>query len=549
MPAQAWKPWYLWIGCALTLYLFFSLIYLHLPGLEYDELLFVNAALGNVDGTFVDWHPKVLGKRIPLMLMTYIGAPKAFLYAPIFKLFGTSPTTARLPVVLVGLITLLVTYAFVQRLLGRYAAISTLLLLASDPTFIFSNKLDWGPVALMLLLQVSSLYVVCRWIDEGRPRWLLAGSFLLGLGLYNKVVFIWYVTALTLALLLCFGARVRQLMTLRRLLLAVGVFVLGCLPLIAFNIKVPMATFQRRKAINQDWSSSLKDRYRLFLTTLDGSAAYDVVNHAGVAERIDPARIRQDGIPARFVNAMERLPRIRGTLIPFALILAMLVIVVSRFLRRLEQKREILFLLLQFGTMAVLICVTQAANGPHHTIAVYPFPHALIGFALYQLSRLGNLKTAVRSVIILLGVSPLILTQLIVDARYVESFVVGGGVGAWSDAIYELAAFAKQHPDKSYLLMDWGFSTQLLLLSDGRLKKEEAFVPLMFLPAGEKITRMKQFLSAKGSVLVFHAPPFETFPALEAFKSALALYGTESLPVRTFYQRDGRPIYIVYQVD
>jgi 4-amino-4-deoxy-L-arabinose transferase-like glycosyltransferase len=144
------KPRHFWIGSAVALHLFFSLVYLDLPGLQYDELLFVNAAMGNVDGTFVAWQVQILGKKLPIMLMEYIGALKALLYAPIFKLFGMSPATVCLPVILIGLITLLVTYAFVQRIFGRWVAVITLLLLATDPTFIFSNKLDWGPVSLMI---------------------------------------------------------------------------------------------------------------------------------------------------------------------------------------------------------------------------------------------------------------------------------------------------------------------------------------------------------------------------------------------------------------
>ncbi len=541
------KPFHFWICAALAIYLFFSLVYLNLPGLEYDETLFVNAALGNVDGTFVDWHPIVLGKHIPLMLMSYIGALKAFLYSPIFALFGTSPATARFPVVVAGLITLLVTYALVRRLLGRNVAVLTLLLLAADPTFIFANKLDWGPVSLMLLLQASSLYFIWRWMEEGRSKWLLIGSLLLGLGLYNKVIFIWYVAALPPALLLCFSGRVKRLLTPGRLMLALGTFLLGCLPLIAFNIAVPMATFNHRAAMTQDWSSSIKYRYRLFRTTLDGSAIYDVVNHASVAEGVDAKALR-DHARARFATAMARLPRIEGSLMPVGLVLSLLLIIVLLLLKRLERKAEVIFILLLFGFMVIFISVTQEATGPHHTIAAYPFPHVLIGLALCRLSRLGNQGNLVRGLVAVLGASPLLFTQLVIDAHYVESFVVKGGVGAWSDAIYQLAAFAKQHPDETFLLMDWGFSTQLLLLSDGKIKKEEAFVPMMYLPAEEKVSRLKPLLADVNSFFVFHAPPVESFPLFDAFRLALDRYGVEAQPIRTFYQRDGRPIYLVYRV-
>jgi len=545
------KPRHFWIGSAVALYLFFSLIYLDLPGLQYDELLFVNAALGNVDGTFVAWQVQLLGKKLPLMLMEYIGALKALLYAPIFTLFGMSPTTVRLPVVLVGLITLLVTYALVQRIFGRWVAVLTLLLLATDPTFIFANKLDWGPVSLLLLLEVSSLYFLWRWITGGEPYSLVLAGFLLGLGLYNKVIFIWYIAAALVALLLCFHERVRRSLTPGRLFLAVSAFLLGCLPLIAFNIALPMGTFMHQKVVARDWSASLTYRYRLFRTTLEGSAVYDVVNHASVGEGADLVKVRPGNTLDLLISGLGRLP-IKATLMPYALVLALVLILVLHLLKQLEHNREILFFLLQFALIAIFICLAAEATGPHHTIAVYPIPHILVAVALFQLprlgARLGGAKLVAGSLIAVLGVSLLALTQLSIDARYVRSFIVQGGFGSWSDAIYQLNTFAKQHPDKTYLLMDWGFSTPLLLLSEGRIKKEEVYVHLRDFSSEEKIARMKPFLTVGDSFFVFHPPPFESDPIFEAFKRALDRYGLEGIPVKTFYQRDGRPIYLVWQV-
>ncbi len=542
------KPRHLWIGIPLAFYLAFSLPYLDLPGLQYDELLFANAALGNVDGSFVEWQIRVLGRKVPLMLMEYIGALKAALYAPIFALFGLSPTTVRLPVILIGLATLLLTFALVRRLLGRSVALITLALLALDPTFIFANRLDWGPVALMLLLEVSSLYFLARWITGGEPRFLMIAGFLLGLGLYNKVIFIWYIAAFSVSLWLCFREHMGQLLNPRRLLLAAGAFLMGCLPLIAFNIASSKATFRYHELITQDWPSSLKYRYRLFRTTLDGSAVYDVVNRARVAETPDSSKIEPRNIFNRFIIGMGNLPLIEGTLLPPALVSALSVILVLFLLKRLEQKRQVFFFLLQFAFITVFICLTQEAIGPHHAIAIYPFPHVLIGLALWQVSRLCCARIVTRSLVSILCLSPLILTELTADARYVESFIIRGGVGGWSDAIYELAEFAKRHPDKTFLLMDWGFKNQLLLLSDGFVKKEEAFVPLVDLPVDDKILRLKPILTVEDAFFVFHAPPSESFPIFEAFRSALERYGLEGIPVRTFYQRDGRPIYLVYQV-
>jgi hypothetical protein len=60
-----------------------SMLRLSRPGCQYDELLFGNAALGVVDPhSFL--HRTVVG--VPVLLMPYIGALKAYLYYPIFKI-------------------------------------------------------------------------------------------------------------------------------------------------------------------------------------------------------------------------------------------------------------------------------------------------------------------------------------------------------------------------------------------------------------------------------------------------------------------------------
>ncbi len=128
------------VSASFGLYFLFSLIQLELPGLEYDEVLFANAAMGNVDGSFVEWEFRIGGQHLPIMLMTYIGALKAYLYAPIFALFGSSVASARVPVIIVGLITLTFTYKLVGAMIGREIALLSLVLLATDPTFIFATS-------------------------------------------------------------------------------------------------------------------------------------------------------------------------------------------------------------------------------------------------------------------------------------------------------------------------------------------------------------------------------------------------------------------------
>ena len=74
------------IALSTALFLLANGVGLSDPGLQYDELLFVNAALGDTHPYHGFIYNEALG--IPTMLMAYIGALKAWLYAPIFSIFG-----------------------------------------------------------------------------------------------------------------------------------------------------------------------------------------------------------------------------------------------------------------------------------------------------------------------------------------------------------------------------------------------------------------------------------------------------------------------------
>jgi hypothetical protein len=57
---------------------------INLPGLYMDEVDFVNAARGAPDNTMIHMR---LG-RVPLFIMPYLGALKAWLYVPVFRFFA-----------------------------------------------------------------------------------------------------------------------------------------------------------------------------------------------------------------------------------------------------------------------------------------------------------------------------------------------------------------------------------------------------------------------------------------------------------------------------
>src|SRR5213592_4128720 len=134
---------------AVCVFVFLAAYRIELPGLYYDEVNFVNAALGAPDNTFIYIR---LG-RLPFLIFPYMGALKGWGYAPVFRLFGVSALTIRLPAILLGAATLLIFYQLMRAKLGAVWATIALWIMAVDPANVFPSRLDWGPTVLTHLFK------------------------------------------------------------------------------------------------------------------------------------------------------------------------------------------------------------------------------------------------------------------------------------------------------------------------------------------------------------------------------------------------------------
>jgi len=136
----------------------------------------------------------VFKHKIPMLLISYLGALKAWVYAPILAIWEPSVWSVRVPVLLAGAVTLFLFWMLLERTVSRRAALAGTALLAFDTTFLLTTCFDWGPVALQHLLAVSAALLLVRFHTTGSRRMLGAAFFLLGLALWDKALFGWTLT-------------------------------------------------------------------------------------------------------------------------------------------------------------------------------------------------------------------------------------------------------------------------------------------------------------------------------------------------------------------
>src|SRR5258708_4284976 len=148
-------------------------------GIQEDEAIF---AIGL-------FQPDMAVARFTMM-MSYVGALKSWIYAPLLYLFKPTSYLIRIPVLLIGADTIYLLYEFVRRTCGRRAAFLASVLLATDTTFLLMTCFDWGPAAIQHLLLVSGALLFWRFVDERRSGYLYASSFLFGVAVGGKRVVI-----------------------------------------------------------------------------------------------------------------------------------------------------------------------------------------------------------------------------------------------------------------------------------------------------------------------------------------------------------------------
>ncbi len=480
-------------------FLLAGLAYLTLIGIENDEALFAGAFLKPYGEAYTVW---IGHSRIPLMVMSYIGTLKAWLYRPLMRLFGTSPTVLRVPMLLAGAASVWLFFRFLKRVAGVRAAIIGCTLLAVDSTYLLTVCFDWGPVALQHLLLVAGLLLLARFYQLRSLPALFWGFCLLGLGMWDKALAVWMLSGMGVAAAVVFPGRLRALASRRRLTVAALGFLLGVLPLLIFNLENGWATFAGN--VGRDFSD-IPGRAHILIETAKGDGLFSwMFDEQWQTPSPHPPKGVVQQTTAR-ISSFSGHPR-RHCLY-YAFLLALLLTPLARG----DALRAILFALIAMAVAWVQMATgAQTGGSIHHTILLWPFPQMVVAVsfaaASRRLSRAGI--PALAAVTIVMTVSGVLVAN--------EYFYVGysyGGAPVWSDAIYPLSDFLKGTGSGNVYCVDWGMLDSLRYLNHGKLKLAVGSDPMSKtqLGPGDREAALR-IVNDTGAVFVAHTKEFENFP-------------------------------------
>ena len=507
---------------------------IHLPGLYYDEVLFVNAARGGPQDYFIFAR---FG-HLPIMVMPYLGALKAWLYYPVFAALGVSPLTIRLPIILVAATTILVYYFFIRKIMGRRWACAVAWFMALSPAFLFTSRLDWGPVVLMQFFKAVILFLWFAYLEKP-ALWKLMGIGVCGLlGFFDKFNFIWLVLAFSGGVLLVYPEKIQSVwysLSPRLRFLAAIVSLTAALAvafLVTPLVQLPVLADSGRR-ISENWNG--------ILTTLSGTAVAEFIFGSSKGFlRFEPWGTI---LPAMLAGVACLLPRNSAP-------------------NFLANRKAGWFCITAMFLVSMQIAFTPQAGGPHHYVMLFPFPLLALAFCSRAIAEhLDNrhyLSTARAFIVIIAGSALLLAFANATNTFiYLKHFKTSADYNPrWSPAIYKLAKFIGKKGDgvNKIVCVDWGIANQLEAISLTAIgqKIEDCWAFFNNLPESTNpnySNDLAHVFSAGHNLAICFAQSRETFPATRSH--FLARINSQLFHARlltTINARDHEEIYEIYEI-
>jgi hypothetical protein len=533
----------LWCPAAVLPLLFFGqgLAFLPLVGIQADEVYFVPAMYGRPTG--ISYHADFLGRQIPLMLLSYLGALKCWIYAPILSRIRPSYWTIRLPVLLMGAVSIWLFVWLLEKVHNRQAAWVGGLLLATDTMYLLTSCFDWGPVALQHLLSLAGIALLWKFWSSG-DRWALFwGFFWFGVAFWDKALFIWLFSGLLIATLVIFPRELWSRCTPRNLGLAAAGLLVGALPLVVYNLT---SNFNTLRSNSTFAPAQIPSRFEALRLTWDGQILWDYMAHAPWA-----GGYFRDADTDLF-DVSDQVQYVAGVRYHYynALVPAFcLALILLPFLWRTRARKPMLFCLIATAVAWIQMAVTKGAGeGAHHTVLLWPLPHWFLAVAFVEAAAWRRLQWKHAGAILLAALlSFLAVDNLLLTNEYYYQFAAYGAVGNWDDAIFALSEKAGHIQAPRLAVADWGIINQLMVLHRNRLPLYLADSSFLA-PGGGKYDREFFMRHLTEDVWIGHTRSFQAQPGLS--QKILQLAGDAGFQKRVIevvWDRNGRPVFEIYR--
>lgn len=476
--------------------------------------------------------------QIPIMLMSYLGALKAWIYSPIFAVFGPGVRSIREPMLVAGAASIWLFFLLLRRIACDRTALIGCTILAADSIYLLTTVYDWGPVALQHLLLLGGVYLLVRFYQTMSRVSLAGGAFLLGLVMWDKALAIWMLSGIFIAAMLTFPRRILAVTGKKSLLTFGAFFAFGALPLLIYNLDNRFATFLGN--VQRD-PAGLAGKARFLVASAEGHGLFGWMTFEDWQTK-NPHQ-PETSLARTSARISELAGQPRHNLLLYAFLLALVLAPFGGW----YTVRLVLFSLIALAVAWFQMAINANTGGSiHHTVLLWPLPQFTVAVVFGAVSR--RLGRAGAPVLAVAGVAMVLSGMLVINEYYTVALRNGGGQ-AWTDGINNLSEYLKKVPAKNVLCMDWGMLDQLRVLHKGRIPVGMA-IDQVGKPQMDEQDRaiVDKMIADPENIFLAHTKDFEFFPG---HSTKMIEYAHQSGFERDLLQvvRDnyGRDVYEVYR--
>jgi len=515
------KPWKarLFLLAIFLGFIGLGLLFIPRMGIEVDEALVAFPIYAPGTAAY-SWHWG--HHEIPLMLSTYVGALKSWFYYFLFSITPPRPISLRLPTLMLTASTLWIFFGILRDALDRRAAWIGVLLLATDTSYLMLTIPDFGPIVLQFFFKLSALALLLRFSRTGSRIHLVASFFLLGLGLWDKILFTWVLIGFAAGAIVAFPKELRPYATKTNIGIAGLAFLIGALPLLIYNIARPAETLRVNLRTEQ---VPVRVKLEILKRTVDGSG------HAGFIPSMEPGPDPGDAhrwYQRLSISIAKWTGHPRHNLIFFP---ALAVLGFLPFLWPTPARKPLLFAItVCLGTWLAIVFTPNTGTATHHAILIWPFHLMAIAIVLARFPKMAAVATTA-----LLCCSNLALTN-----QYYADLLINGPAIRWTDAMDPLARYLMDLHAPRVVAADWGFLETMTVLSKGGLS--------LYAPDDTNDASIRWALSDPANVFVAHSANFVFHPWERAAIENLAQRdGYQEIPLASIHDRNGRPTFDIFR--
>lgn len=435
----------------ILLYFLISIINPGVPGVNNDQLMFVNTATLNPDNSFL-WKSF---KGVPIMIFPYIGALKSYLYMPIFYLFGVNIISIRLPQIIIICLSLFILYRSLTILFNKKIGIITILLLSLDPSLIIYSKTDQGPTVIEFFLKILTFYLMAKYLNLKKGYFLFAIFVTLALGIFNKLNFFWFVNSFLISFVIIYYKVIND--NFKKpgkyfpFLLIAGFYFF----LLRLFLKISReVTLSYRFFSNEVSPINIYNNLSIFLNNLS-----DLINGNLFFNKIYGYNPSALGIIFSFLTLSF-------------LIFAFIYNFKKTVFRKLPFSKAYLFTLLIVLTLSIQILMTKRALSAWHVLILYPFLSILMAIGIYSI--LNTTKNVWIKLLVISFIPITVFFQIWINFIYLKNSSSPTITAEYSTSIYQLINYAKFTKGK-FICLDVDICNQLLSFNQETGKYFEKF--------------------------------------------------------------------------